>query len=210
MWPIEDLRQALHWIRTTGTGSPYYAAGGKVGVLGGSSGGQLAEALGTTGDNNDTKADAVASWAGGAHALPDYYRGCSLRAGDPNCPTRGQEAIPILNVDKTDAPMLLARGAFDDNSSLTVQEALAASLIAHSITTIDYEYPTDVHGEGLLPCAVDDTAKFFSDQLETPPGSTVAEKVQAGVDKVHVYVDHNKRCYNNRTAGPLPPIPPLV
>jgi acetyl esterase/lipase len=205
LYPINDLRKALRWIRAHGDESPYYASVAKVGVLGGSAGGHLVQVLGTTGIVGDTKPDAVASWAGGAIALPGYYSGCPVAVPTADTPAdcqRVAQVIPLLNVSADDAPTFLARGALDSKSALTFQETLEAALLASRVPVLDHEYPTDIHGEGLLDCAIDDTDAFFSEHLSgAVPGPVV---------KVQQYATSTYECGRQRTQPKLgDTLPPL-
>jgi acetyl esterase/lipase/plastocyanin len=117
VWPaqITDLRMALKYVRAL----PYVTS--KVGAFGVSSGGHLAQYLGTTGSSGDTRADSVASLAGPSKLdivnpeNPGYEEaaanllGCVLKA----CPQRWQSASPYHHVDDGTVPMFLAQSLDD-------------------------------------------------------------------------------------------------
>jgi acetyl esterase/lipase len=117
VWPaqIDDLRMALTYVR----GLPYVTS--KVGAFGVSSGGHLAQYLGTSGSTGTTRADSVASIAGPSKldainpANPAYEAtvtnliGCS-RA---DCLDAWVDASPFYQVDDATSPMFLAQSLDD-------------------------------------------------------------------------------------------------
>jgi acetyl esterase/lipase/plastocyanin len=117
VWPaqINDLRMALTYVR----GLSYVTS--KVGAFGVSSGGHLAQYLGTSGSTGDTRADSVASLAGPSKLEivnpenPAYEEavanllGCGLKA----CPHLWERASPYHQVDVGTMPMFLAQSLDD-------------------------------------------------------------------------------------------------
>lgn len=111
--PLMDLRIALEWVRQNA--ATYHGSGAKVGVVGSSSGANLAGMLGTVGIAGSTRADVVVSWSGGMdlpvnqNGTRKNYLGCAYDA----CPATWMDASPISHVDPGEAPFYLTNSEGD-------------------------------------------------------------------------------------------------
>jgi dienelactone hydrolase len=136
--PIEDLGDAVAWVRSHARA--YKARSDKVGVVGSSSGGNLAMMVGVVGTKGGTRADVVVSWSGPGNLLlarPDgrnpqeNYIGCAVH----RCPDKWQQASPSLNVTPGDAPLYLSGSTRDDNDPLVDQAQAIGTWRANLIPT---------------------------------------------------------------------------
>jgi acetyl esterase/lipase len=125
----EDIGRAVAWVRQNG--ATYNSMTNKVGVLGSSSGGNLAMMVGVTGTRGGTRADVIVSWSGpGDLAVKSTdnpkkkkYLGCAKTA----CPDKWRAASPARVVDATGAPLYLSGGGRDDVDPLTDQQRTIAN-----------------------------------------------------------------------------------
>jgi acetyl esterase/lipase len=111
--PVEDIQSATQWVRAHG--AQYKAIPGAVGLIGGSSGGNLVMEAAVTGIPGDSQADAIVSWSGQGDLTyrPDYAPGARVNYLDCNyteCPSKWAAASPALIVDPGDAPLYLSAG----------------------------------------------------------------------------------------------------
>ncbi len=113
--PLEDIQDAVRWVRQHG--AAYKTITDKVGIMGSSTGGNLAMEAGVTGIAGDTRPDAIVSWSGlgdltfeirNAHNRNNYL-GCTYA----ECPDSWEAASPSLNVDPGDAPLYLSGSEFE-------------------------------------------------------------------------------------------------
>ncbi len=102
--PTTDIQSAVSWVRSNGYN--YKAIKGRTGILGGSSGGNLAMEVGVVG-SGATLPDAIVSWSGRGDLTTDptvggsartNYIGCSYK----NCATKWKNASPSLSVGPGD------------------------------------------------------------------------------------------------------------
>jgi acetyl esterase/lipase len=120
----EDIGRAVAWVRQNG--ATYNSMTNRVGILGSSSGGNLAMMVGVTGTNGGTKADVIVSWSGpGDLAVKSTdnpkkkrYLGCSKQA----CPDKWRAASPARIVNGGSSPLYLSGSGRDDVDPLTDQE----------------------------------------------------------------------------------------
>ncbi|HJP65222.1 MAG TPA: alpha/beta hydrolase, partial [Actinomycetota bacterium] len=106
--PAQDVGYAVAWVRQRG--SLYNAIPGRAGIVGPSSGGNLAMEVGALGTAGRSQPDAIVSWSGigdltwhrqNGAAQRRNYIGCSY----PSCPDKWVQASPSLEVGTGDAPL---------------------------------------------------------------------------------------------------------
>lgn len=128
--PVQDLRTAVKWVRANAL--LYGTDRTKVGVLGGSAGGNLAMMAGTTGSAGRGRADAVVSWSGstqlrlaeteGTQSNRANYVGCDL----VTCPAEWDYASPYFHVDGGAAPTYVANST---DEIVPVEEAISMAAV---------------------------------------------------------------------------------
>jgi len=135
--PTTDIQSAVSWVRSNGYN--YKAIKGRTGILGGSSGGNLAMEVGVVG-SGATLPDAIVSWSGRGDLTTDptvggsartNYIGCSYK----NCATKWKNASPSLSVGPGDAPLYLSAGQYDTHSSPQDQQETINNWTAQGIPT---------------------------------------------------------------------------
>ncbi len=148
---IDDVTQALRWLRDPATVARLGIDPERIGAFGGSAGGNLAALLGTRGSGDTTSGDriaAVASVSGPmdltAHGqtlgeLPDWlvarelsYLGC---ADFDDCPA-AEDASPVHQIDPTDPPVLVAQSADEfipQRMSREFADALGSAGVEHRL-----------------------------------------------------------------------------
>jgi acetyl esterase/lipase len=166
--PVRDLRAAVRWIRSHA--SDYAADPGKVGALGGSAGGNLAQMLGVTGRAGEGRVDAVVSWSGSTE-----LRLCVLGSKpDQTCPNRANyvgadmevdpeawdAASPYYSVDGADAPMYLANST-DEMVALEEATDMAAALEAFGVPVELRVIQGDAHARGYEDLVWDESVAFL-------------------------------------------------
>jgi acetyl esterase/lipase len=170
--PVRDLRTAVRWIRSHGR--EYAADPVKVGALGGSAGGNLAQMLGVTGRAGEGKVDAVVSWSGSTE-----LRLCA-RGSKPEqtCPTRAnyvgadldtdpdawEAASPYNSVDGADAPMYLANST-DEIVALQEATDMAAALEGCGVDVQLRVIEGEAHARGYEDLVWDDSVAFLRNYL---------------------------------------------
>jgi acetyl esterase/lipase len=136
--PIEDLGDAVQWVRSHA--KQYRARSDKVGVVGSSSGGNLAMMVGVVGTKGGTRADVVVSWSGlgnlllvslEGHNHRENYIGCAIA----RCPDKWGQASPSLHVTPGDAPLYLSGSSNDQNDPLVDQVQAIATWRGNLIPT---------------------------------------------------------------------------
>jgi acetyl esterase/lipase len=162
---IEDVRSAVSWLRESDQVTRYNIDPDRIGVFGGSAGGNLAALLGTEGDGSLTvgsRVAAVAELSGptdltaaglGRGILPPDFQTLELEYlhcqsfGD--CPS-ARAASPLYQVDKTDPPFFIGH-SIKEYIPIQQSDALVAALrkagvdvtyvtvkgTAHSIAMLD-------------------------------------------------------------------------
>ena len=162
--PVKDLRAAIRWVHENA--ADYNARAGKIGALGASSGGHLAQYLGTTGTEGETKLDAVVSWSGpsklsllvgerGERSVKSYI-GCSYS----KCRKKWRRASPIHRVTPNDAAMYLinSRNEFiPAEGAKAMADKLRRKGVPHRLTILE----GDRHGAEYAKDVIDDTASFL-------------------------------------------------
>jgi acetyl esterase/lipase len=133
--PVEDIQDAVRWVRAHG--HLFNTITDKVGIMGSSTGGNLAMEVGVSGIAGDTRPDAIVAWSGlgdltfeatSAHNRNNYV-GCTYN----ECPEKWIAASPSRNVDPGDAPLYLSGSEFElaptaDEQQLTITRWTAAGV----------------------------------------------------------------------------------
>jgi acetyl esterase/lipase len=140
-WPgaLEDLRQAIRWIRSHA--EAFKVDPDRIVALGSSAGGHLAALLGTASPDSkpgevSCRVQAVVSLYGPsdlvalrrARALPDDPLSLFVGALPSEAPAKLDAASPARQVSPDDAPMLLIHGSDDDWVPLSQSEDMALLL----------------------------------------------------------------------------------
>jgi acetyl esterase/lipase len=162
---IEDVRSAVGWIREAAQVTRYNIDPDRIGVFGGSAGGNLAALLGTEGHGSltvGTRVAAVAELSGptdltatglGRGILPPDFQQLELEY--LHCPSFGdcasaRAASPLYQVDPTDPPFFIGH-SIDEYIPIQQSDAMVAALrragvdvtyvtakgTAHSIAMLD-------------------------------------------------------------------------
>lgn len=147
---IHDVADAVRWAREPATVKRYDIDPTRIGVFGGSAGGNLAALLGTQGSGpltRGTRVAAVAELSGptdltaagqrlGTGELGDFlpmelqYLGCTTFA---RCP-QAREASPLHHVSRDDPPFFIAHSA-KERIPIAQSQALVKALRAHGVDT---------------------------------------------------------------------------
>lgn len=149
-WPdqLDDVQRAVRWLRANA--SAYGIDPARVGVLGHSSGAQLAAFLGTrdTRDNGDA---ALAGFSSRVDCVVDIAGTMDLRTPYPGMPTDAlgaspsQAALadfsPISFVDATTAPFLIVHGGSDPLCPIDQSRRMTAKLRDAKVEVIAGEFP---------------------------------------------------------------------
>jgi len=171
--PLEDLRDAITFIRANASAHPEWATSPTwVGVWGSSSGGNVAGGLATgwcghstpssTCDTTagSTKPNAVIAWSpamnlvdGTGNPVQDgrvpQYLGCNPYSDPPTCtdPDLTAKASPEYNVTSDDAPIFVAGSLKDTITPMDTQVApMATALQSAGIDTQLYQIAGSCHG----------------------------------------------------------------
>lgn len=167
-WPaqLEDLQTAMSYVRSLS----YIDS---VGVFGKSSGGHLAQYLGTAGEPGSTRPDAVASLAGPSKLEilnpenPAYESavtnliGCSLA----DCPDAWREASPFYQVSSTTAPMFLGMSADDPLVRVEHIREMDAQLGAFDVSHVAIEGQEPGHVHAIAPLVWGNLIDFMASHL---------------------------------------------
>lgn len=139
---FRDVQTAVEWLRDDTQSARFGLDPARLGVFGGSAGGNLAALLGVTGDEGLTTGSRVAAVVElsapidltGAAVTDDFaplqleYLGCTTFA---NCP-RAREASPTFHVDASDPPFFVAHSTVEKiplaQAERFVQELRAADV----------------------------------------------------------------------------------
>lgn len=168
--PVEDAQRAVRYVRYHA--QEYGINAGRIGAIGGSSGGHLVSMLGVldgSGDPDDespinrlsAKVQCVVARAAPASLVMDRHGGDApamlLRARvnpDANPGSveyrRALEASPISYVTPDDPPFFLIHGDADDTVPITQSEAMAEALRKAGVPVKHRRVPGKGHGPGLV------------------------------------------------------------
>ena len=189
---IDDLEAVIKWLREPAQVASLGIDPARIGVLGDSSGAQLAGLLGSLGMGPFTEGSrvaAVVSLAGPMSFLTDLaqaggdksvlgFLGCEEASP---CPQRG-EASPVTYVDPSDPPYLLVNGAGDyvvrPDQAILMGEALDKVGVPNEILIP----PGDAHGSDLFhdQGVVNASIAFLHKYLDVSPSSIVIQPTAFG------------------------------
>lgn len=189
---IDDLEAAVKWLREPAQVASLGIDPAQIGVLGDSSGAQLAGLLGSLGRGSHAEGSrvaAVVSLAGPMSFLTDLaqaggdksvlgFLGCEEASP---CPQRG-EASPITYVDSSDPPYLLVDGAGDyvvrPEQAILMGAALDKVGVANEILIP----PGDAHGSDLFhdQGVVKSTITFLHKYLDASSSSNLSQPTASG------------------------------
>jgi acetyl esterase/lipase len=172
-WPaqLEDLQMAMSYVRSL----PYVDS---VGVFGKSSGGHLAQYLGTAGEPGSTRPDAVASLAGPSkleilnpenasyESAVSNLIGCSLA----DCPDAWRDASPFYQVSSTTAPMFLGMSADDPLVRVEHIREMDAQLAAFGVSHVAIEGQKPGHVDAIAPLVWGNQIDFMAIHLGVADG----------------------------------------
>jgi acetyl esterase/lipase len=172
-WPaqLEDLQTATSYVRSL----PYVDS---VGVFGKSSGGHLAQYLGTAGEPGSTRPDAIASLAGPSKLEilnpenPSYESavtnliGCSLA----DCPDAWVDASPFYHVTSTTAPMFLGMSSDDPLVPVEHIREMDARLGAFDVPHVAIEGQEPGHVDAIAPLVWGNMVDFMATHLGVGDG----------------------------------------
>lgn len=167
-WPaqIEDLQSAMRYVRSLS-----YVVG--VGVFGKSSGGHLAQYMGTTGIVGDTRPDAIASFSGPSKleilnpGNPAYEIAVTNLIGCPvsGCLPRWRDVSPFFNVTSTSSPMYIALSSDDPLVYVDHIREMDAQLSAFGVEHVAREIPGSGHTKAVQPLVWADMLDFLVGRL---------------------------------------------
>ena len=160
----DDVRAAVRWMREPANAYRYGIDPDRIGVFGGSAGGNLAALLGAEGSGNLTSGSRVAAVA--ELSGPVDLTSAGLRLGTPapdfqkieleylGCPAfdacpQAKEASPLYQVDASDPPFFIGNSL---NERIPVQqsEAMVQALRAHGIDTTFVTVKGSAHSIAML------------------------------------------------------------
>lgn len=189
---LEDCQKAVRWVQEHARELGIDPA--RVGVLGSSSGGNLAMMIGVLGTGSSTLPTirAVASWSGisdlstlapadGRSHPKRPPSGCGssttcIGVATPavftdylgctlaRCPSRYRAASPITFVSANSAPMYLA-GSSDDFVPFDQSARMASALQGKGVEVRTDQIPGRAHGDALRGKVLEPTVTFFKQQL---------------------------------------------
>lgn len=190
-WPqsVYDAKTAVRWLRKNAERLGIDPE--RIGVIGGSAGGNLAAMLATTGpadglDPEGPYGDFSAKVACaidfyGAVDLINYHDMKMFAKTREEAPELYKKGSPLTYVDAKDAPLMIVHGTADTTVPLSQSETLAAAMdkvgAPHELVVI----PGAVHTFDLQPKERDLrplVLGFFNKNLRQPPASSSAEPVK--------------------------------
>lgn len=161
---IDDTRAAVRWMRAPEQVARYGIDPARIGVFGGSAGGNLAALLGTTGTGPLTTGDRVAAVAELSGPTDLTAAGLSLGTTSPSfqrieldylgctsfdlCP-QARAASPLYQVDSGDPPFFIGQ-SFDEFIPKPQADALAAALHKAGVETTYAAVPGTRHSIAML------------------------------------------------------------
>ncbi len=181
---IDDVTDAVRWAREAATVKRYDIDPARIGVFGGSAGGNLAALLGTEGSGpltRGTRVAAVTELSGptdltaagqrlGTGELGDFlplelqYLGCATFA---DCP-QARAASPLYHVSRGDPPFFIAHSA-RERIPIAQSQALVKALRAHGVDTTFVTVAGTRHSIAMLtPELRTRIADWLREKLSTP------------------------------------------
>jgi acetyl esterase/lipase len=167
---VEDVQAAVSWLRTTIQVEHYRLDPDRIGVLGASAGGHLAELLGTLGTgslDSGSRVAAVVSWSGIADLTSVDLEVGVLGCETTECPEVAAAASPVTHVDPTDSPMLLVTSEADPIVPKAQSEAMASVLEAAGVDERLVVVAGAGHAQQLSAAAWDVTLAFLDQHLRS-------------------------------------------
>lgn len=181
--PLEDVQQAVRWLREPAQIAAYGIDPDRIGAFGASAGGNLAELLALTGSGDwisGSRVAAVVTMSGisdlreAIDAGPLYngdfaqaqldYLGC---VAFDECATAAA-ASPVLLVDATDPPFLVTHSV-GEFIPIAQSDALAAALEGVGVPTTYLRVKGALHGVSILDAAMcERVIEFFRATLGDP------------------------------------------
>jgi acetyl esterase len=180
---IDDLTLAVEWVRQADNAREYGIDPDRIGVFGGSAGGNLAALLGARGTGSFTEGSRVAAVATlsaptdlrhealsradapeGLQRIVLTYLGCSVRR---DCGTEAA-ASPITELDKSDPPVFIgaSTGEFIPLDQSTGYASRLAELdVPHQLVTV----PGSLHSIGILDATMRTNVAAFLHSHLAPP-----------------------------------------
>jgi acetyl esterase/lipase len=177
---FEDVSRAVEWLREPSQTARFDIDPDRIGVFGGSAGGNLAAMLGTAGSGDLTtgsRVAAVAELSGpvdltGRAVTDDFvpvqlaYLGCATQS---DCPA-ARSASPVYAIDETDPPFFVAHST-DELIPLAQSERLVAELREAGIDVDFVTVEGRLHSIAMLDAEVKSRiVAFFDRTLGRPVG----------------------------------------
>jgi acetyl esterase/lipase len=172
-WPaqLDDVRAAVAWLRAPEQVRELGIDPHRIGMIGGSAGGQLAGLIGTEGTgalDRGSRVAVVVSWSGLMDMVTIETPGFDadlFDCVDLGCLGIAADASPMTHVDATDAPMLLVNGSNDPivhaSQATDMAAVLASAGVDHDILVV----PGPAHSIQLSPDAWSTTLAFLTKHL---------------------------------------------
>ncbi len=165
---VEDVQAAVGWLRAGSQVEHYRIDPDRIGVLGASAGGHLAELLGTLGTgalDSGSRVAAVVSWSGIADLTTVDLDVGVLGCETTDCPEVAADASPVSHVDPTDSPTLLVTSEDDPivprAQAEEMESVLAAAGVDHQLVVVG----GSGHAEQLAALAWGETVLFLDQHL---------------------------------------------
>lgn len=183
--PVNDIGEVLRWVQVNGT--TYTGDPTRIGLLGFSAGGQLAEMAAYGADRTAPRVGAVVAWSAplprllgtSTRRLTDYqYVGCSFR----RCPQKWLAASPDTWVSPDDPPTRIVESANEIVPSLHGRELTRVLHVAQ--VPVEFQvYPGHRHATQYELTEWAPTLRFLHEHLAHPP-ATVVDKTSHVVPDV--------------------------
>jgi acetyl esterase len=180
---VDDVRAAVRWLRKPAHVAAFRIDPARIGAFGSSAGGHLAGMLATIGRGSldrGSRVRAAVSWSGpmdftiesatdsAVLHTPTVAAFLACTYDQPGCRAREALASPIVHVDKTDAPMLLANSEQElvpPEQARRMASALAAARVKYQLVV----FPGDRHADAFADDVWADTVAFLERYLGKPP-----------------------------------------
>ncbi len=181
---FDDVRSEVRWMRQKSTVDRYNIDPKRIGVFGGSAGGNLAALLGTKGSGDLTTGSRVAAVAELSGPMDLTEAGQSLGTGEAadfqplelqylgcttftDCP-QARDASPLYQIDRTDPPFFVAHSS-TERIPIGQSRALVKALRAKGIDVTFVTVEGSLHSIAMLnPNIRSRIADFFREKLAAP------------------------------------------